>query len=67
VNEADVATDFLYELDDGCYVDFKVGIINDIDQGAIEAPDTVNQMYPLVSCDKAPRRGVHRSFVCSNA
>jgi hypothetical protein len=49
LDEADVAMDFLHGLDDSRYADFKVSIINDIDRGAIVAPETVNQMYLLAS------------------
>jgi hypothetical protein len=49
MDETDFALDFQHGLDDTRYADFKVSLLNDIDQGAIEVPSTVNKMYLLAS------------------
>ena len=49
MSDTDVAMDFMNGLDDHRYAGFKVDLINDIGQGSMKVPATLNDMYMLAS------------------
>lgn len=49
MEDEDVAMDFMKGLNDARYAEFKVWIINSLANGAINQPQTLNEMYTLAS------------------
>ena len=47
--DSSIAMDFMERLDDNRYGQFKIDIINNIAQGSMAAPPTLNSMYMLAS------------------
>jgi hypothetical protein len=49
ISDEDVATDFLYALDNSRYDEFKAEIVNDIQKNVMKQPKTLNDVYLLAS------------------
>ena len=72
VDEEDVAMDFYRGLDNGRYTGFKTNLINGINSGAIEQPDTLNSMYTqsanyLVANTRAARVNTDKTVFATTA
>ena len=47
MSSTNVEIDFMNGLDDLRYAEFKIELINDIEQGSIKVPATLKEMYML--------------------
>lgn len=47
MNERDIAMDFLLKLDDARYLDFKIGLVNNVNKGLLQWPGTVNDIFQM--------------------
>jgi len=67
----DVAMDFYRALDNSRYAAFKTSMVNNINSGAIEQPDTLNEMYTQAAAYLIPTKqghaGTHRTAFATTA
>jgi hypothetical protein len=59
MDEDDVAMDFFRSLDNSRYSAFKTNLVNNINSGAIEQPESLNEMYTQAAAYLIPTRHQH--------
>ena len=71
MDEDDVAMDFFRSLDNSRYSAFKTNLVNNINSGAIEQPESLNEMYTQAAAYLIPTRhqhaGTHKTAFATTA
>lgn len=71
MDEDDIAMDFYRALDNSRYAAFKTNLVNNINSGAIEQPETLNDMYTQASAYLIPTKhghaGTHKTAFATTA